>query len=108
MHDVPRLISCILCAHDVTSCDCGPSRFVANDSIDIFATRTTRKSAEGRNIITVVTKYPPGVVARKGIAGALGEDEGCQRVREVVTTNAKRTRSIGGRAERPGDFRRCL
>ena len=34
----------------------------ANDNIDIFVMLTAGESVEGRNIITVVTKYPPGTV----------------------------------------------
>lgn len=59
----------------------------ANDSIDIFATRPVGESFEGRNIITVVTKYPPGTVAREGCRG--GGRAGGGGVRRVSEGGAR-------------------
>lgn len=44
----------------------------ANDSIDIFSTRIAGESSAGGNIITAVTKYPPGMVERRALPGRGG------------------------------------
>jgi hypothetical protein len=72
-----------------------------NDGIDIFATVNGGIGLEGRNIITAVTKYPPGTIEQAGAwmrvrpEGVRGGNNGRERndeMRSVVLLAGRRDR----------------
>lgn len=69
--------------------------------IDIFSWLAAEESAEGRNIITVVTKYPPGTLARRGGARWRGKGErlfrGRKRQRRTFERKGEGKRASNGR-----------